>query len=98
MARVLTEDDYVFVPVDVAMVPPNGLIEHFADRWWCVHPEKGLAFYNPRNSRGRRTGAGSPQCNSSETLARAIGERCCPWAEIRFIHSVFRRIDVHDYI
>lgn len=78
---------YVFVPIEKAVVPPSGLIEHLKDRWWIVHPEKGLAFFDKKLM--------APQCNGSETLARRLAPE---WAEVRFFPSVFRRIDPQDYV
>ena len=80
---------YIFVPVEKATVPPPGLIEHLKDRWWLVHPERGLAFFDER--------AMSPQCNSNETIARHLA-RNHPWAEVQFFPSVFRRINPKDYV
>lgn len=78
-----------FVPLEVATVPPKGLIEHLKDQWWTVHPEKGLVFYDKKVM--------APQCNSNESITRRFKEMY-PWAEVRFIPSVFRRINPHDYV
>ncbi len=83
-------EHYRFVPIETATVPPGGLIEHFRDRWWLVHPERGVAYYV-----GARGKDASPQCNGDEAVARRLFTP--DWAEIRFIPSVFRRIDPHDY-
>lgn len=88
MSEKFTEDRFVFVPIDEAIVPPGGLIEHLKDRWWVVHPEKGVAYFDKRHK--------SPQCNSNETITRRLAQ-AYPWAEVRFLPSVFRRINPHDY-
>lgn len=92
----ISEDDprLVFVPIEKATVPPAGLIEHIKDRWWAVHPTKGLVFWKatPRETHL------SPQCNRSEVGTREIFYRMYPWAEIQFIPSVFRSIRVSDYV
>jgi hypothetical protein len=80
---------YVFIPVEKAIVPPPGLIEHIKDHWWLVHPEKGVAFYDKR--------AMAPQCNSNRFIVERV-LASSPWAEVRFIPSVFRRIDPQDYV
>lgn len=87
----MTEIDarLIFVPLDKATVPPSGLIEHIKDHWWVVHPDKGLAFWDKKLM--------SPQCNSNEAVTRHLA-RVYPWAEIKFIPSVFRRINPHDYV
>lgn len=82
---------YRFVPIEEAIIPPQGLINHLKDRWWVVHPEKGLAYYIGAN--GKHS---SPQCNGSEATMRHY-EANCSWAEIRFIPSVFHKIDPQDY-
>ena len=85
----LTDERMVFVSFEKATVPPAGLIEHIKDSWWVTHPEKGVAFFDKRRQ--------SPQCNRNEEIARRIGGMY-PWAEIKFIPSVFRRIDPQDYV
>lgn len=79
----------VYVPLESAIVPPSGLIEHLKDRWWSAHPERGLLFFDKKSM--------SPQCNGDETVARALAARLYPWAETIFVPSVFRRINPSDY-
>lgn len=87
----LSENDprLVFVPLEKAVIPPSGLIEHFKDRFWAVHPVKGLVFWDKRHM--------APQCNGNESIARTM-RRMYPWAEIKFISSVFRKINPSDYV
>jgi hypothetical protein len=96
MARLLTEDDYAFLPVAEAVSPAKtGFFQHWVDAWWIIHPDKGLAFYR----RGRR-GLGAPQCNTSEQIARMVlGSAPPPWegAEVRKIASAWVPIDIDDY-
>lgn len=89
--EIVEHDDprLVFVPLDKAVVPPSGLIRHIKDHWWVTHPEKGLAFFDKKYM--------SPQCNSNKSVTEHIA-RMYPWAEIKFIPSVFRRIDLNDYV
>lgn len=84
----ITMDRFKFVPMDVLTTPPRGLIEHFKDCWWIVHPDKGAAFFD---SRGLH-----PQCNSNESIIRHRLE-AFPGCEARLIPSAFRSIDPHDY-
>lgn len=86
----ISEDKFEFVPVEEAIIPPPGLIDHMKDRWWIVHPDKGLAFFKSRGSL-------SPQCNGDERITRRLSE-AYPWAEVRFIPSAFRRINPNDYV
>ena len=78
----------IFVPLEKATVPPPGLIEHIANSWWVVHPEKGVVFWDKKYM--------SPQCNTNELLTKRFAAMY-PWAEVRFIPSVFRRINPQDY-
>ena len=79
---------FIFIPIEQATVPPPGLIQHFKDKFWMIHPEKGVMFYGKKHM--------APQCNSSEEICKRLSS-AYPWAEIRFIPSVFKRIDPHDY-
>jgi len=91
-ARVVSEDDprLIFVSIEEATVPPSGLINHIKDHWWAVHPTKGLIFWHQRHR--------APQCNSNKHTARRLQQQFYPWAECRFIPSVFCRIDPQDYM
>jgi hypothetical protein len=95
----LAEDDkrLRFMPFDVATTAPAGLIEHFKDRWWCVHPDKGIIWWS-RSPQSSTPGEWSPLCNSSEACADASRLSMVPWAELRFFPSVFRRIRPQDYV
>ncbi len=75
-----------FVPIEKATIPPSGLIEHFKECFWCVHPEKGIVFWKR-----------SPQCNTNKLSATRIRDHMYPWAEVHFLSSVFRKINPHDY-
>lgn len=83
-----------FVPIDEATVPPGGIINHYKDRWWAVCPERGVVFHRAN----KRSKSGSPQCNGNEVIARKVIGGLYPWAEIRFIPSVFVRININDYV
>lgn len=80
-----------FVPLDEATTPPGGLIQHLKNRWWVVHPSKGVTYWVSG-------GLCSPQCNSNQTVTEHFRESMYPWCEVRFISSVFRRIDPRDYV
>lgn len=96
-------EDYLFLSVEEATAPPGGsFFQHYVDAWWLVHPEKGLAFYNPVNDRTgrRRMGKlGAPQCNTDERISRMVGAKSCPWPdpEVRKLASVWVPADPGDY-
>lgn len=83
----MTEDDkrLSFVPIEKAVVPPSGLIEHIKDHYWLVHPVKGIVFWKE-----------SPQANRNEELTRRWQKNNL-WAEVMFLPSVFRSINPSDY-
>jgi len=76
---------YVAIDQDV-LEAPNGIIQHYKDHWWAVHPEKGLIFYYK-----------SAQCNKSREIVATLVPKLYPWAEIKFFPSIFRRINISDY-
>lgn len=81
-----------FVPLDIATVPPGGMIQHYKDKWWAIDPEYGLIFWEPG-----KISPGSPQCNANEDTARTLTEKVYPWAYVAFLPSVFVRLDLRDY-
>jgi hypothetical protein len=71
-----------YIPFD-DVTKARGLVEAWRDAWWSVHPERGLIMWRPN-----RRSAGFPQCNQNEIIARKIGDKMYPWAEIRQIPLV----------
>jgi hypothetical protein len=73
---------YFHVPLDVAQTPANG--EAIANRWWAVHPEKGVAFY--------RIGGvlAAPQCNPDRACAEAVVRRTLPDHVVTHLPVVFK--------
>jgi hypothetical protein len=102
----ITMDDYVFLPLEEATTCPDGFVECLRDRWWLVHPDKGLAFYSPVNgkrvklSAAERIMLGSPQCHESkaliEDMERSPQTRSLWDAEIVFMPVVYRRFDPYE--
>lgn len=83
---------FVFVAFDTATTPPDDIIQHFKDRWWVVHPDKGIVYWKHNENHM------SPLCNRTEELAKRIcASMCGPWAEVKFFPSVFRRIRPQDF-
>ena len=79
------------IPADTAVTPIEG--HAFVNRWWTVHPEKGVAFYCTRR-RGFDLEPGvadepSPQCNSDEYSCRRIQQSLYPDCETKFLPVVF---------
>ena len=88
----VTVGDYQFLPFDEAVSPPAaGVFRHYVNMWWAVHPEHGLAFFNPGLSDGvPRFRRGAAQCNASELMRSDSGVfRRMPWAEVRRLPSVW---------
>jgi hypothetical protein len=65
-----------YIPFDEATCPRDG--EVVCDRWWVVHPDKGLAVF----------GRGSLQCNISKSLPERLAVSYAGH-EVRFIPVAF---------
>lgn len=65
----------------------SGICNVRRNRWWSVHPERGLIFFK-----------GSPQCNSSQAISERHTKALYPWAECRFIECVITEVDPRDYV
>lgn len=84
----------IYVQMDKAITPPAGLINHIKDHWWCVHPTDGVIFFRPDN---KWPHPGTPQANSNRDIAESFIARMYPWAELKFIPSVFHPINPQDW-
>lgn len=100
--NITTVDDFVFVPFERATTPPGGHLTHHKDKWWVVHPDKGVCYYQPRAQHGKFMAA---QHNSSEVISRMLLAKQqeqepnpLPGCEVRFIPSVFERLTISDYV
>ena len=61
--------DFIHVPLDQAQKPIEG--HCYVNRYWLVHPEKGLAFYY--SGRGDMdVTSPHPQCNKYESITRKL--------------------------
>lgn len=81
------DKDLTYIPFEKASAPGGGFYFHYVNRWWSVHPDRGLMlFYGD-----------SAQCNSNEATARRLQQQLYPWAEVRFIPSAFVPIDPRDF-
>ncbi len=93
----IKDDDWVFLPLkDATDGPTHGFCQVYSQRWWSVHPELGLRFYNPKNSRGKRwqKGLGSPQCNSDMLIMRQLGKT---GDLVMYFDRVFVPVDINDW-
>ena len=86
MALSETDKNLKFVSLEKAMTPPSGLIEHIQDHYWCVHKTKGVIYWK-----------GCVQGNLNKVIADSLCKRLYPWAEVRLLSSVFRKINPSDY-
>jgi hypothetical protein len=77
---------YFHVPIDTAITPADG--KCLADRWWAVHPDKGLLFYAVLHGYFRDDEP-APQCNSSEATMRLLTAKMTPDHEVRHMPIVF---------
>jgi hypothetical protein len=78
-----------YVPLDLATTPLDG--ECLVNRWWAVHPEKGVAFYAHAGLRrvDHDEHRPAPQCNESEYTCRALTPRTHPDCDVVFIPVFF---------
>lgn len=80
-----------FIPKELATAPAEG--HCFVNRWWAVHPDKGVAFYGSRkrpfDMEPGEQDEPSPQCNSCEQTARALAPKLNPECAVEFLPAVF---------
>lgn len=79
-------NNIIYLSKDKAIIPREG--HCYVDRWWTVHPKKGLAFYHPSNSESRYRYS-APQCNNEKRIAEHIRARLYPDHKLEFIAAVF---------
>ena len=91
-----TDPRLVFVPIEEAIEPPTGARERevIRDSWWVVDPDGQLIYYQSKLATGYRF---VPQCNAIEGVTRFVVERIYPWAKVRFIERVFRKVHPQDH-
>lgn len=75
------------VPLDVATKPAEG--HAYVNRWWSVHPEKGVAFYVRERPARLRTEEPSPQCNTDRRVVEHTQRRVSEGHEARFLPVVY---------
>lgn len=77
---------FLYVPEAVAVKPAEGRC--LVNRWWAVHPERGVAFYAQLFGY-TRSEEPSPQCNSNEHVARHLTAKLQPDCEVKLLPTVF---------
>ena len=60
----------LYIDIESASVPKTG--EVLIDKYWCVHPDKGIAFYERSKVGGFTLDRLSPQCNSDKKVSDMI--------------------------
>ena len=91
------DDRLVYLPED-KVTSANGTCQVLRDRWFSVHPERGLLFWQANKRRKSELRGASPQCNGSDAIARKLAEQMYPWAETRFYPLVLLPIHLNDYV
>lgn len=81
---------YVFM-TEADVLKAGGSVDAIRNRWWSVHPEKGLRFWQSMRGRQGKLEGASPQCNSNEEIVLSQGD------EVKFIPLVLAPINVSDY-
>lgn len=81
----MIQDKYIFMAMDKATTPPSGIIQHLKNRYWIVHPQKGLAFYRSYNS---------PQCNENAKICARLKP---DGMDVLFVPSAFIPVKLSDY-
>ena len=91
----IAEDDarLRFVSLNKATELKEGIVYCYLNRYWAVHPTKGIIFYRP----DKQSHGGHPQCNSNKLVTESLVTKLYPWAVIQLIPVVIERIDPKDY-
>ena len=80
----INSENLVFVPLEEAIQIPEGLCTIYKNRYWLIHPDKGLIFYYFHRSL-------YPQCNTDFSIADRIRNVLYPWATIEKVDTVFAK-------
>lgn len=78
---------FTYIPFEKALTPPAGIIRHYKEQWFAVHPERGFIVFQKH----------ALQTNKNEDVVRHLIPSLYPWAEARYYASVFIPIDPQDY-
>lgn len=97
----IPETDWLWIPVEKLTNPVHfRMVEFHENSWYAVHPEKGVAFYNPlkRHTQLRSRRYGAPQCNTNEAIVRRLLYAKPPGCEVVFIKHAWLPIDPHEWV
>jgi hypothetical protein len=97
MAEITPDDDRIVYLSESDLLSASGFAQVLRDRWFSVHPERGLMFWQTERGRKGKLRGAAPQCNSDEATARILAAKMYPWAETRFYPLVLLPIDLNDY-
>jgi len=74
------------IPLELAITPKDG--KCICNRWWSVHPDKGIAFYAVLHGYCSSEEP-SPQCNLLESTSRVVTKKLLPDHGVIFVPVVF---------
>lgn len=60
----------LYANIDSASIPTTGYV--LVNKYWCVHPDKGIAFYEKSKFGMFNLDKLSPQCNSDRRIAEMV--------------------------
>ena len=83
----------VYVPLEKATTPKDGLCNVYANRFWVYDEERGVVFF-----RSSKRDPLSPQCNQNERVLLHVRSSMYPWCTIRHIPFVFDKAKISDYL
>lgn len=86
----------VYMP-EAEITKAYGHCDVMRNRWFAVHPERGLVFWQIIRSRKGKLQGAAPQCNGDKSIADRIIAPSFPWAEVKFFETVIVPINVSDY-
>ncbi|QIG70562.1 hypothetical protein PP744_gp093 [Rhizobium phage RHph_N38] len=86
----------VFLP-ETDILKASGTCDALRNRWFAVHPDKGLIFWQVETRRQGQLRGAFPQCNSSKHITEDLITRMYPWAEVKFFDLVLVPININDY-
>lgn len=86
----------VYMP-EAEVLAANGMVQVLRNRWFSVHPERGLVFWQDDKRRHGQLAGASPQCNSHQAIAATLAAQLYPWAETRLYPLVLLPINLRDY-
>lgn len=87
----------VYMPED-QVLSTNGFCVTIRERWFAVHPERGLVFWQPESRRKDKLTGAVPQCVYKREIIENVISRLYPWAEPKQFPLVLAPIRPQDYI